>query len=56
MVKCLKNEIANRAQSTKENLFKYMRSPVNWFKLETFLDYDDIESQEKKYEFGKKVI
>lgn len=57
MVRCLKNELASRGQSTKENLFKYMRSPVNWFKQETFLDYDyDVETEERKYEFGKKVI
>lgn len=55
LLRALKEEIAYRSTSTKDNLFKFMRSPVNWFKLETYLDYEGEELTEN-LEYGKDIL
>ena len=55
LVNALKNEVIYRSESTKENLFKYMRSPINWFKNESYLDFVDINIV-KPDEYGKEIL
>ena len=55
LVKALNKELEYRStHSTKENLFKYMRGPVNWFKERTYLEFVDYEPEEK-LDYGKQV-
>ena len=57
LLNALKNEIAYRTtNSTKENLFKYIKSSVNWFKDQSYLNFidDDLETNLEN-EFGKEV-
>lgn len=53
----LKNELIDREQaSTSENAFKYMRSPANWFKADTYLDYVNNNPANFKSEYGKQIL
>ncbi|WP_333640711.1 hypothetical protein [Mesotoga prima] len=54
LIASLQNEINYRSSSDGENLFKYMRSPVNWFKLDTYLDYEETENVREDY--GKQLF
>jgi len=57
LLQALKNELAYRtANSTKENLFKYIKSSVNWFKDQAYLNFIDEEPETNlENEFGKEV-
>lgn len=52
LLKALRNEIAFRNDSSKENLFKYMKGSVNWFKHQSFVDFLE-DSEEVRDEHGK---
>lgn len=54
LLEALKAECKYRASnSTKENLFKYMKSSVNWFKDERYLDYMEEEETTEDSIHGK---
>lgn len=57
LLSALKREIEDRNGSTIKNMFMYMKSSVNWFKTEAFLDYMGQEVTEKEQEqfHGKNI-
>jgi hypothetical protein len=56
LLKALKNEIDYRAaNSTQENLFKYMKGSVNWFKDQSYLNFIEDEEIKLDNEFGKEI-
>lgn len=56
LVSALQNELKYRtANSTKENLFKYMKGSVNWFKDQAFLNFVDDEETNITDDYGKEV-
>lgn len=52
----LKNEISDRNGSTIKNMFTYMKSSVNWFKDQAFLDYMTREVEPEEEHFHGKNI
>lgn len=55
LITALTNEINYRSSSQKENLFTYMRSPVNWFRNDTYQDYLEIENSSSE-DYGKQIL
>lgn len=57
LVNALKREITYRSSnSTKENLFKYMKGSINWFKDQSYLNFIDEENvSSTNNEFGKTI-
>lgn len=56
LVFALKNEISDRNGSTIKNMFMYMKSSVNWFKDQAFLDYMTREAEPEEEMFHGKSI
>lgn len=56
LINALKKEIDYRSlNSTKENLFKYMKGSVNWFRDKSYLNFMDEEIEQKGIEHGKEL-
>jgi hypothetical protein len=51
----LERELAYRNTSVKENLFKYMKGSVNWFKEEAFLNFLEMEDIKYDNTYGKDI-
>ena len=57
LISALKREIEDRNGSTIKNMFMYMKSSVNWFKTEAFLDYiGEPEKETEQNQFHGKTI
>lgn len=55
LITALNNEIRQRSDSQSENLFTFMRSPINWFRNDTYMDYLEVDAEERK-EYGKQIL
>lgn len=56
LLAALEREIRYRQDSKRENLFKYMKSSLNWFKQKAFMDFMEEEAINQKEEYGKEVV
>lgn len=56
LLAALEREIRYRQDSKRENLFKYMKSSLNWFKHRAFMDFMEEEAINQQEEYGKEVV